>query len=344
VLDLGPADEAAAMKVTLAENMRKLEEAQFCCCSLAKQVSEIQIALDEERQVRVAAEATRDEAEHRRDEAECQVTEMVEKLRRAQERVAAAEEMAEKAIAERDMQQAAAVRMAHSASTAMDEVAEHDKASSFLRSNWVDSSTKASCMLCDSKFGLTRRKHHCRKCGWVVCSKCSKNSMQIAGKAERACDQCFSASGKTVAPCVSSDQGDEEKAKAEVPEESPQEETATPVAPMRRRSSASLSSSGWQQVCTEVVVQGKENAKTQSFRLPQSERAKPDPRILGASLCSGSARRTANARAAAEETLKRAADRQDVLSDVVKGSEGLASAGEEFKAACKELQRRTTQG
>lgn len=27
-------------------------------------------------------------------------------------------------------------------------------------------------MVCSRKFGLRRRKHHCRYCGWVICSTC----------------------------------------------------------------------------------------------------------------------------------------------------------------------------
>ena len=41
------------------------------------------------------------------------------------------------------------------------------------RSHWKkDSSTKA-CSNCHSKFGVYMRKHHCRKCGEIICDSCS---------------------------------------------------------------------------------------------------------------------------------------------------------------------------
>jgi hypothetical protein len=52
----------------------------------------------------------------------------------------------------------------------------------------------ASCFLCLKSFTVLRRKHHCRVCGDVVCSKCSemKNLKQSRHQKEtRVCQQCF---------------------------------------------------------------------------------------------------------------------------------------------------------
>jgi len=39
--------------------------------------------------------------------------------------------------------------------------------------HWVDDKDAASCMRCDVRFTIFVRRHHCRLCGYVVCSKCS---------------------------------------------------------------------------------------------------------------------------------------------------------------------------
>ena len=45
-----------------------------------------------------------------------------------------------------------------------------------------------------AKFGLTTRRHHCRHCGRLLCSKCSAKEMPIMkyslAKPVRVCDVC----------------------------------------------------------------------------------------------------------------------------------------------------------
>uniref|UniRef100_K3WLU1 FYVE-type domain-containing protein n=1 Tax=Globisporangium ultimum (strain ATCC 200006 / CBS 805.95 / DAOM BR144) TaxID=431595 RepID=K3WLU1_GLOUD len=41
------------------------------------------------------------------------------------------------------------------------------------RSTWVKDKERTSCHLCMRNFHALRRKHHCRKCGEVICSDCS---------------------------------------------------------------------------------------------------------------------------------------------------------------------------
>lgn len=38
---------------------------------------------------------------------------------------------------------------------------------------WQPDLDTKSCMVCNRKFGLLLRRHHCRRCGQVVCDKCS---------------------------------------------------------------------------------------------------------------------------------------------------------------------------
>ena len=67
---------------------------------------------------------------------------------------------------------------------------------------WVDSSQVDYCAECDRKFTITRRKHHCRQCGEVICSRCSPNRVVIglSNKSDsltseatpsRICNSCF---------------------------------------------------------------------------------------------------------------------------------------------------------
>lgn len=52
-----------------------------------------------------------------------------------------------------------------------------------------------NCLECGVKFGIATRKHHCRHCGRLVCSKCSSNDMPIIKfnlhKPVRVCQVCF---------------------------------------------------------------------------------------------------------------------------------------------------------
>ncbi|XP_071961170.1 FYVE, RhoGEF and PH domain-containing protein 1-like [Antedon mediterranea] len=50
------------------------------------------------------------------------------------------------------------------------------------------------CMRCALDFGLTRRRHHCRACGVVVCSRCSNQQAELAydsNKPGRVCRKCY---------------------------------------------------------------------------------------------------------------------------------------------------------
>ncbi|CAI5743718.1 unnamed protein product [Peronospora destructor] len=41
------------------------------------------------------------------------------------------------------------------------------------RNTWAKSSSRKSCSVCSRKFGPTRRRHHCRLCGDVICRRCA---------------------------------------------------------------------------------------------------------------------------------------------------------------------------
>jgi len=61
---------------------------------------------------------------------------------------------------------------------------------------WVPDQDTSKCMLCKkSEFNIINRRHHCRKCGIVVCGACSSNKWlmpQQSSKPLRVCTTCFS--------------------------------------------------------------------------------------------------------------------------------------------------------
>ena len=69
---------------------------------------------------------------------------------------------------------------------------------------WVPDSMSKECMVCSVKFTAFIRKHHCRRCGRVVCTTCSPHRMAPnpqaktgqyhsldTKKMERVCKDCF---------------------------------------------------------------------------------------------------------------------------------------------------------
>ncbi|XP_034444134.1 FYVE, RhoGEF and PH domain-containing protein 4a isoform X8 [Hippoglossus hippoglossus] len=69
---------------------------------------------------------------------------------------------------------------------------------------WIRDNEVTMCMMCKEPFNaLTRRRHHCRACGYVVCWKCSDNKVQLEydnNKTNKVCKDCFSIlKGETVA-------------------------------------------------------------------------------------------------------------------------------------------------
>ncbi|XP_071361331.1 FYVE, RhoGEF and PH domain-containing protein 4a isoform X3 [Trachinotus anak] len=61
---------------------------------------------------------------------------------------------------------------------------------------WIRDNEVTMCMTCKEPFNaLTRRRHHCRACGYVVCWKCSDYKVQLeydGNKMSKVCRECFS--------------------------------------------------------------------------------------------------------------------------------------------------------
>ncbi|KCV71256.1 hypothetical protein H696_02206 [Fonticula alba] len=64
-----------------------------------------------------------------------------------------------------------------------------------LAAVWVPDKLAGNCMVCrTTRFTLFRRRHHCRKCGRVVCGPCSPHRFYLPGfgnSPQRICDLCI---------------------------------------------------------------------------------------------------------------------------------------------------------
>ncbi|XP_077501953.1 lateral signaling target protein 2 homolog [Amblyomma americanum] len=60
---------------------------------------------------------------------------------------------------------------------------------------WMPDELTANCMDCNAHFTLLRRRHHCRRCGKIFCSRCSAHSITLPRyghyKPVRVCNSCF---------------------------------------------------------------------------------------------------------------------------------------------------------
>jgi hypothetical protein len=58
---------------------------------------------------------------------------------------------------------------------------------------WMLDEETNTCCVCNNKFGVLARRHHCRNCGMVVCSKCSPKIVEpesYGPKPQRVCISC----------------------------------------------------------------------------------------------------------------------------------------------------------
>ena len=44
---------------------------------------------------------------------------------------------------------------------------------------FLEDEEQECCQLCDEEFGMLNRQHHCRYCGWLVCSDCSPEGQLV---------------------------------------------------------------------------------------------------------------------------------------------------------------------
>ncbi len=60
---------------------------------------------------------------------------------------------------------------------------------------WTPDKHSARCTRCQVEFTMLNRRHHCRKCGVLVCGKCSSHKMLVPNidprRPLRVCDECL---------------------------------------------------------------------------------------------------------------------------------------------------------
>uniref|UniRef100_A0A6I8MYZ9 FYVE-type domain-containing protein n=1 Tax=Ornithorhynchus anatinus TaxID=9258 RepID=A0A6I8MYZ9_ORNAN len=60
---------------------------------------------------------------------------------------------------------------------------------------WVPDSSSPCCRACRAPFTFLRRRHHCRSCGQIFCSRCSSHSAPLPQfghvKPVRVCSHCY---------------------------------------------------------------------------------------------------------------------------------------------------------
>ncbi|XP_067138232.1 uncharacterized protein Sptz isoform X2 [Centruroides vittatus] len=62
------------------------------------------------------------------------------------------------------------------------------------KEDWVPDEQVRKCMICQNEqFSMFNRRHHCRRCGRVVCKTCSQHRFPVEGydSSTRVCDECF---------------------------------------------------------------------------------------------------------------------------------------------------------
>jgi len=61
--------------------------------------------------------------------------------------------------------------------------------------NWMPNDCADGCLLCGSQFAVFKRRHHCRNCGLIFCSNCTKNRIALPEVCytmeARVCDKCY---------------------------------------------------------------------------------------------------------------------------------------------------------
>eukprot|EP01114_Cavostelium_apophysatum_P020568 TRINITY_DN6934_c0_g1_i2.p1 TRINITY_DN6934_c0_g1~~TRINITY_DN6934_c0_g1_i2.p1 ORF type:complete len:939 (+),score=251.24 TRINITY_DN6934_c0_g1_i2:1960-4776(+) len=64
---------------------------------------------------------------------------------------------------------------------------------------WMHDNEANQCTLCGEGFTVIKRRHHCRRCGRLVCGSCSENKVKLPNQGtSRVCDDCYEKLGGTV--------------------------------------------------------------------------------------------------------------------------------------------------
>ncbi|CAM4879019.1 unnamed protein product [Rotaria socialis] len=75
------------------------------------------------------------------------------------------------------------------------------------RQLWISDGEVAICMCCnEAQFSMFNRRHHCRRCGRVVCKACSQQMTIIKSRLERTCKDCYQHMQNNPTPAINTRQ------------------------------------------------------------------------------------------------------------------------------------------
>ncbi|XP_053395117.1 zinc finger FYVE domain-containing protein 26-like [Mercenaria mercenaria] len=93
------------------------------------------------------------------------------------------------------------------------------------RDQWIPDSAASVCMVCKvERFSMFNRRHHCRRCGRVVCAGCSEKVTPIKGINARTCEDCYR-------EIVKSSEGDRRVSAAEIYQQYRLSDSSMPPSP-----------------------------------------------------------------------------------------------------------------
>jgi hypothetical protein len=65
----------------------------------------------------------------------------------------------------------------------------------YSKAHWAKDDTAKTCKQCSSTFTFSRRRHHCRNCGYIFCENCSFRTQPVPNRSinehVRVCDDCY---------------------------------------------------------------------------------------------------------------------------------------------------------
>jgi hypothetical protein len=68
---------------------------------------------------------------------------------------------------------------------------------------WISDDEVTTCMCCnETQFSMFQRRHHCRRCGRVVCKTCSQYETIIKNRRQRTCKDCYQQAQNSPTPAT----------------------------------------------------------------------------------------------------------------------------------------------
>ncbi|KAH1012040.1 hypothetical protein HUJ04_001286 [Dendroctonus ponderosae] len=101
---------------------------------------------------------------------------------------------------------------------------------------WIPDADAASCLHCDMKFTVIKRRHHCRACGLVLCSKCCglKFRLEYLDAEARVCNKCHDILNKDAANSAGPESNPAESAQSFRPNPNNPLEYCSTVSPLQQ--------------------------------------------------------------------------------------------------------------